>query len=411
MYAHWLRHPGQFIKRRSRILSSLFLACCLIFIHQHSSHHQKSQRKSFDDVKGLLIQLFDPSIGLKDLQRTWNELIKIWRNILQKFLHDACELCHPNQFDCPQSLDLVAYINQINQSFYPFNASTRPYGMGINYYFDLQTFHSLNHSLLPTDVTFCDYFHLIRLFAQVQTILHRGNIEYFLTKGTLLGTLRHHDVIPWDGDIDLFIPISSVKKCLKIFSQLKKSNSTRGNDTQDLVIYRFRNIYGMESYKIFSLRSPRVNGTDYRWPKIDLFPYQENSTHISAYPKHQHNLGTMSSMNRTDIHPLYPRLLGPLLVPSPYHPRKSLKAMIKLGRSDLFDVCEGNRYSDRDNQQLREPWRVPCKELHQSYLFVQSQRNASNGLCSEQLISSQRNETLSFYLYQCDEYLPRTLTD
>lgn len=399
MYTHWLRHPGQLIKRRSRILSSLFLVCCLILIYQHSSYEQKS----FDEVKDLLVHLFDPSISLKDLQQTWNKLINIWRNILQKFLHDACELCHRDQIDCCQSLDLNAYIHQINQSFYPFNITTRPSGMGINYYFNLQTFRSLNHSLLPTDVTLCDYFHLIRLLAQVQTILQREKIEYFLTKGTLLGTLRHHDIIPWDGDIDLFIPITSVKKCLKIFS-----NSTQ---QKDLIIYRFRNIYAMDSFKIFSRRSPRVNGTDYRWPKIDLFPYRENSTHISAYPNYQHNLGTMSTMNRTDIHPLSLRLLGPLLVPSPFHPRKALKAMIKLGHSNLFDVCESNRYFDRSNQLWKEPWRVPCKELHQSYLFVQSQRNASHSLCSEQLISSQRNQTFSFYLYQCNEYLPRTLTD
>ncbi len=293
MYVHMTR---KFIKRHARILYLILFSCCLIFIVHHQLDRKKFRlTESFDEVKSSLDQLFDPLISLTDLKTIWNKLMKIWQQILMKFLHDACRLCYENHFDCYKSINLTDYIYHINQTFYPFNQTKRPYGMGIYYYFDLKTFHSFNNSILPTDVTFCDYFHMIKLMIHVQLILHQSNIQYFLTKGTLIGTLRHHDVIPWDTDIDLFIPITSTNKFVKVFEQLNKSYKL------DLVLYRFRNIYGLISYKIFSRQSPIVNGTNYRWPKIDLFPYQENSTHIYASPKHEHNLGTMKYINKKNI--------------------------------------------------------------------------------------------------------------
>jgi hypothetical protein len=110
------------------------------------------------------------------------------------------------------------------------------------------------------------------------------------------------------------------------------------------------------------------------------------------------------------IQPIYLRLLGPLLVPSPYHPRRSLKAMIKLGRSNVFHVCEGNTFFHRSNRQATETWRVPCEELQKSFAFVRAERNSTNGLCYEELISLQQNHSLSVYIYKCEEDLPRTLT-
>jgi hypothetical protein len=104
---------------------------------------------------------------------------------------------------------------------------------------------------------------------------------------------------------------------------------------QDLVVYRFENVFKVTSYKIFSLRSPIVSRTNYHWPKIDIFPYEEDATHIYAYPTHKHNLGTMNYITKTNIESLYLRLLDPLLVPSPYNLPLSLGAMIKLGRSNL----------------------------------------------------------------------------
>lgn len=395
---------------------------------------QSGSSLGFDQVKQLLENLFNSHTSLKDIQSIWNQLMNIWRQILEKFLLDACQSCHQNGTYCYDSIDISRYIYYINETFYPRDESKRPVGMGLYHYFDLKNVRSVNNTILPTDVSFCDYFHMLQLMINVQTILHQAQIKYFLTKGTLIGVLRHHDVIPWDTDIDIFIPSSAIPKILRSFRQLqapankgatttsttttttttmansiKRLGKDRASFHKDLVVYRFRNIYKVTSYKIFSLRSPLVNRTNYRWPKIDIFPYEENATHIYAYPKHQHNLGTMNYLAKSNVDPVYLRVLGPLLIPSPRQPRLSLKSMVKLGRSNVFFACEGNAFLHRYNRGPTNSWRVPCKELHRTYPFVKNERNSTTGICNEELKFPQLNRSLSIYMYRCEEDLPRTL--
>jgi phosphorylcholine metabolism protein LicD len=224
-------------KRRPWVLSIILLSLFIMtFIKRYQSERKtirskpiekisSSSSKSlpFTNVKLLLDQLFDPLRSLIDIQLIWNKLLKTWHEVLIKCVHDACELCHENHSDCYESIDLSRYIYQINESFYPFDETKRPSGMGIYYYFDLKTLHSLNDSILSSDVSYCDYFHMIQLMINVQLILHQSQIKYFVTKGTLIGVLRHHDVIPWDSDIDLFIPKTATNKLLTSFRQIDLS--------------------------------------------------------------------------------------------------------------------------------------------------------------------------------------------
>lgn len=240
MYAH----PVLFIRllinnRRLWMPCMALIGLCTLSVVLHQSNNRRNtletsvSRKTivtvpsaavhsltFDEVKHLLDQLFDSELTLDRIQSVWNQLFEVWREILVKFVHDACQFCHRNQSYCHDSIDINRYIYYINESFYPINEIKRPVGMGLFYYFDLQILRSVNNSILPTDVSPCDYFHMLQLMINVQLVLHQAQIKYFLTKGTLIGVLRHHDVIPWDTDIDIFIPTSATSKLLKSFRQL-----------------------------------------------------------------------------------------------------------------------------------------------------------------------------------------------
>ncbi len=47
---------------------------------------------------------------------------------------------------------------------------------------------------------------LLEIFQQTM-IEHRLNDQWFLIAGTLIGSVRHHDIVPWDDDMDVTIHV------------------------------------------------------------------------------------------------------------------------------------------------------------------------------------------------------------
>ena len=55
---------------------------------------------------------------------------------------------------------------------------------------------------------------------EVVNLLDNNNIRYHLEGGTLLGLVRDKELIPWDHDIDLSIPITEVNKTIDVLKKL-----------------------------------------------------------------------------------------------------------------------------------------------------------------------------------------------
>ena len=47
---------------------------------------------------------------------------------------------------------------------------------------------------------------LKELLIDVESVFDNLGVNYYLAYGTLLGAKRHHGFIPWDDDVDLFVP-------------------------------------------------------------------------------------------------------------------------------------------------------------------------------------------------------------
>lgn len=55
----------------------------------------------------------------------------------------------------------------------------------------------------------------LEILHELDRVCNLAGIRYYLAYGTCLGAVRHHGYIPWDDDIDIFLPTKEMDKLLK----------------------------------------------------------------------------------------------------------------------------------------------------------------------------------------------------
>ncbi|MCC5831775.1 MAG: LicD family protein [Chlamydiales bacterium] len=96
----------------------------------------------------------------------------------------------------------------------------------------------------------------------LDSLFDEAGIEYWVTAGTLLGAIRHGEMIPWDDDIDLALFIDDLGKVVSLRPELEKRGLCL------LVKRDYAKIFPKEGKQI---AHPDGDFYPHRYPFIDLF--------------------------------------------------------------------------------------------------------------------------------------------
>jgi lipopolysaccharide cholinephosphotransferase len=154
---------------------------------------------------------------------------------------------------------------------------------------------------------------MLEFFIQVCS---ENNLKWFLSGGTLLGAIRHKGYIPWDDDIDIFMPRKDYMKLLELVK----------NNERYIILnpYDYDEYYYLFSKLVDTKTALYEKGSSTNCEKmgvfIDLFPLDGLPKDYNEIEKHYYKLAKLNkryrnSITHRDIHGLKNKIKQTIKIP------------------------------------------------------------------------------------------------
>ena len=134
---------------------------------------------------------------------------------------------------------------------------------------------------------------LYKLVYEVTKLFDKHNIPYFMDGGTLLGAVRHTDLIPWDDDIDLgILDKDFFRKLPKLKNEFEKFGFN--------VDYSDTHLTKVFNKDKWIYNDFKTVGT----PTLDIFCYTEKMRKIRLLKPSHYNKWKKATYDYNDMFPL-----------------------------------------------------------------------------------------------------------
>ena len=107
----------------------------------------------------------------------------------------------------------------------------------------------------------------LAILKEVAQYCDENNIRYSLAYGTLLGAIRHKGYIPWDDDIDIFMPRPDYERFIRSFNGSTKDLKVYAAELDHKFLYQFAKVSNENTLLIEEANTGMDIGIN-----IDIFP-------------------------------------------------------------------------------------------------------------------------------------------